>query len=312
MTLRFTVLASGSSGNASLLSAGGFNVLLDAGLGPRQLAKRMAATGVSWPQVQAVLLTHTHSDHWNERTFAYLQRLHIPVYGHAEHHAALPGSSAAFAALNAANLVRAYEVDMELHLSPTLRCRPFRLRHDCGVTCGFRFEGPPDGSGRPWALGYAADLGSWGPDVVEALGDVDLLALEFNHDVALERTSGRSPDLIARVLGEYGHLSNVQAANLLAAVLRCSTPGRLKQVVQLHLSRDCNRPALAAAAAREVLGGLDTPVDLYTASQHSASPTFHLDRPAEVAQRLAPRTRRKNPARSAEISQRWLPGLEWE
>jgi glyoxylase-like metal-dependent hydrolase (beta-lactamase superfamily II) len=62
MPLRFTVLASGSGGNASLLEADGFGLLLDAGLGPRQLAGRLAAVGASWQQVHAVLLTHTHSD----------------------------------------------------------------------------------------------------------------------------------------------------------------------------------------------------------------------------------------------------------
>jgi phosphoribosyl 1,2-cyclic phosphodiesterase len=311
MTLRFTVLASGSSGNASLVSVDGFRVLLDAGLGPRQLAKRMAAVGASWPEVQAVLLTHTHSDHWNERTLTYLHRLRIPLYCHAGHHGSLLSYSEAFAVLRAENLVRGYETTGELCLAPALRCRAFRVRHDGGVTCGFRFEGPPDLSGRPYSLGYAADLGCWGPEEVEALGDVDLLALEFNHDVALERTSGRSPQLIARVLGDEGHLSNVQAAALLEAVLRASPLGRLKQVVQLHLSRDCNRPALAAAAAREVLDGSAASVDLYTASQHAPSPTFHLDRPAEAAPAV-PRNRRRKAARSGGAPQPWLPGLEWE
>ena len=63
MAVRFTVLASGSGGNASFLEAGDFGLLLDIGLGPRQLAKRLAAAGAGWSRVRAVLLTHTHSDH---------------------------------------------------------------------------------------------------------------------------------------------------------------------------------------------------------------------------------------------------------
>ena len=62
---RFTVLASGSSGNSSLLEVDGFGLLLDIGLGPRQLASRLITSGRSWQNVQAVLLTHTHGDHWN-------------------------------------------------------------------------------------------------------------------------------------------------------------------------------------------------------------------------------------------------------
>src|SRR5262245_11408540 len=68
VTLQFAVLASGIGGNASLIATDGMSVLLDIGLGPRQLARRLDAVGASWPQVRAVLLTHTHSDHWNERT----------------------------------------------------------------------------------------------------------------------------------------------------------------------------------------------------------------------------------------------------
>ena len=89
MALRFTVLASGSAGNASLIDANGFGVLLDAGLGPRQLAGRLAAVGASWENVQAVLLTHTHSDHWRDTTLVHLKRRSIPLYCHAGHHDAL-------------------------------------------------------------------------------------------------------------------------------------------------------------------------------------------------------------------------------
>ena len=70
MSLRFTVLASGSSGNASLIEADGFGLLLDAGLGPRILGGRLRQIGLSWSHVHAALLTHTHSDHWSDRTFA--------------------------------------------------------------------------------------------------------------------------------------------------------------------------------------------------------------------------------------------------
>ena len=98
--------------------------------------------------------------------------------------------------------------------------------------------------------------------------DVDVLALEFNHDVALERGSGRSPRLIARVLGDHGHLSNEQAAALVRHVLRLSEPGRLRHLIQMHLSRDCNRPALA----RQAVGDLPEHIEVHTAVQHRPGP----------------------------------------
>src|SRR5437867_4414245 len=89
MAFRFSILASGSSGNAALLEAGGFGLLIDAGLGPRQLASRLAAVGSSWEKVSAVILTHTHSDHWKDRTLKHLRHRGIPFYCHEGHHGLL-------------------------------------------------------------------------------------------------------------------------------------------------------------------------------------------------------------------------------
>src|SRR4051812_12059062 len=102
--LRFTVLASGSGGNASLVETDGFGVLVDAGLGPRQLGERLAAAGLSWSLVRAVVLTHTHSDHWKDRTLAHLQRRRIPFYCHPDHHRLLAAASPAFHGLRDAGL----------------------------------------------------------------------------------------------------------------------------------------------------------------------------------------------------------------
>src|SRR5262249_30233385 len=132
MGLRFTVLASGSGGNASLVEADGFTVLLGAGLGPRQLASRMAAIGASWASVGAVLLTHTHSDHWRDRTLAYLHRHRIPLYCHPGHHPGLLAYSAVFPQFRDAGLVRPYQPAEEILLAPSLRCRALPVSHDVG------------------------------------------------------------------------------------------------------------------------------------------------------------------------------------
>jgi hypothetical protein len=307
MTMRFTVLASGSSGNASLLEAGDFGLLLDAGLGPRQLAARLEAAGSSWQAVHALLLTHTHTDHWNDRTFAHLHRRNVPIYCHGGHHEVLQAYSPAFTALRTANLLRAYDGDEELQLAPGLRCRPLLLRHDCGATFGFRFEAAPDLFGGTCALAYLADLGCWDADLAAGLADLDVLALEFNHDVAMEYASGRSARLIARVLGDDGHLSNEQAAGLLREVLKRSARGRLRHVMQLHLSRDCNRPALAVAAARAVVDELGLEVAVHTASQHEAAATLAIGNGAPSARRGSARTRRRASADQAS-AQSLLPG----
>src|SRR5262245_15999809 len=138
--MRFTVLASGSSGNSSLIAAGGFGVLLDIGLGPRLIASRLAVIGAAWQQVNAVLLTHTHGDHWKRRTLAQLHRQGIPLYCHRSHQQDLDAAADEFSLLRKAGLVRTYEAGQVLELAPGFRCRALPLSHDAGATFGFRVE----------------------------------------------------------------------------------------------------------------------------------------------------------------------------
>jgi ribonuclease BN (tRNA processing enzyme) len=309
MGLRFTVLASGSGGNAALVQSNDFGLLIDLGLGPRQLAARFAAAGLHWSAVRAVVLTHTHTDHWKDRTLAHLHKHGIPLFCHPEHCPVLRLYSPAFTGLENAGLVNSYVGGADMPLAPGMRCRPIAVRHDGGPTFGFRIEGGGDLFGSAPALAYAADLGSWDEGLIDHLADVDLLAVEFNHDVRMERLSGRSYQLIARVLGDEGHLSNEQAATLVRAVLARSQPPRVKHLVQLHLSRECNRPGLAQQAAQAVLDGTD--IALCTAQQDYPAPTLELGNgvaPEPPARRSTSRTSR----RPAAEGHPWLPGLEWE
>lgn len=273
---RFTVLASGSSGNASLLEADGFGLLIDMGLGPRQLQGRLAGLGRSWRHVHAVVLTHTHGDHWNVRSLARLLARRVPLYCHAEHRAALrEACEPLYQDFDGAGLLRCYDDDGRLQFGK-LECLPLRVRHDGGATFGFRIRAVASDAAAEWSLGYAADLGCWDGALADQLAEVDLLAIEFNHDIAMQRRSGRHPALIARVLGDEGHLSNEQGAELLGEVLRRSGPGRVRQLVQLHLSRQCNRPDLAQSAAQAAIDSLAIELPIHAARQDKPSPRFEL------------------------------------
>ncbi len=304
--LRFTVLASGSGGNVCSIESADFGLLIDAGLGPRQIAARLHEVGLSWSSVQVVLLTHTHSDHWKDATLQHLHRLRIPLWCHAGHHTVLRTYSDGFLALEAAGLVRSFAPFETFALSSGLRCRALPIRHDSGATFGFRLEGGADLFGGCDAIGYVADLGCWDDELAENLADVNLLAVEFNHDVALERKSKRGPRLIERVLGDEGHLSNVQAVELVRAVLYRSTKGRLRHLVQLHLSRECNRPALARAAARGMFDELRMAVAIHTAKQDEPGATIYLNR--STSPRAVGRSPRRRGSR-AKPTQPLLPGL---
>jgi phosphoribosyl 1,2-cyclic phosphodiesterase len=303
MTARFTVLASGSTGNACLLQADGFGLLIDCGVGPRSLARRMAACGLSWRDVHAVILTHVHSDHWNEACFRHIGHSCVPIYCHAAHRDYLAEVSRVFGDLHGSDRVRPYEAGASLSPSPGLVCRPLPVSHDCGATFGFRFEGAHGLYGPSWAIGYVADLGCWDEELARDLADVDLLAVEFNHDVPMQLRSGRPFHLIERILGDRGHLSNEQAAGLLRSAIAASTHGCLRHVVPLHLSRDCNRVNLARAAARSALDaiGSSAGVHLYEPDRGGPSLTIGISnfrgrkRAARVTRGLTPTVLQQHP-----------------
>ncbi len=252
MNLELHVLASGSSGNATLVRFGDFGILIDFGINPRQLARRFQGGGSLWNQFQAVLLTHVHGDHWQESSLAMIAEKGIPLYLHASHAEVLDRETPLLRNMREAGLLHFFELDHPLTIHGGCQVLPFALSHDAETTCGFRLEGGHAIFGASWSIAYAADLGCWRDDLLPYLRDVEILALEFNHDVKMQMESARPPFLIRRVLGNHGHLSNLQAAKLVEQVLATSTPARLQHLVQLHLSQECNQATLARAAVADL------------------------------------------------------------
>jgi phosphoribosyl 1,2-cyclic phosphodiesterase len=266
MSARFTVLASGSSGNAAFLAHRGFGLLVDCGIGPRALSDRLLAAGAKWSDLSAVVLTHTHGDHWNRLTLARMLRERVTLVLHEDHASQLAVHSQEFPALAKAGLVRTFRAREPIAFAPGLTGWPIQVPHDAEPTYAFRFDGADDGGALGWSLGYASDLGRPTDELERAFRDTDVLAIEFNHDVDLQKRSHRPAELIARVLGDFGHLSNSQAWEFVTALHRERTVP-LRAVFQLHLSRECNAPELARAAGVAAFRGLPVKPKLVTARQ---------------------------------------------
>jgi phosphoribosyl 1,2-cyclic phosphodiesterase len=286
MPLQFSVLASGSRGNTTLVKAGGAGLLVDFGLGPRALEGRLASVGSSWDDVGAVVLTHTHGDHVDGGTLGRLVKRGIPLYCHEGHLGRLRRFDHQ-AALEERGLLKTYD-DRPFLTSQGLRVEPIELSHDGGPTFGFRIEGRPERRARPVSLGYLADTGVWSPATVDAVAEVDVLGVEFNHDVDLQRQSGRAAYLIARNLGSRGHLSNAQGAALVEAVLGRSRSGGLQHVVLLHLSQQCNHPTLALTAARSAVRASGRRIAVHAAEQAVASPSLLVSARRSRVRRVRP------------------------
>jgi phosphoribosyl 1,2-cyclic phosphodiesterase len=294
------MLGSGSQGNAALLMTPTLHVLIDAGFLPDDLAARMEGTGASWDSLDAVILTHTHGDHLKKKCLKRCAEHGVRFVCH-EHHVEQLGGGRYFKRLFETGLVQTYDGTHEFRIVPqvheavalaveagipalaaesaapyaeailprrhaameersdALVFHPILVPHDCPPTFGFRIEAAL--ADRTLQIGYLADLGECDEHIAEQMYGVDLLALEFNHDVGMQVRSGRHPRLIERCLGREGHLSNVQAANVLQQVIeKSSTPPQV--VIQLHLSEECNKPELAYRAAQEavLLSGAQTKV----------------------------------------------------
>lgn len=254
MTLRLTVLGSGSSGNAAVVSYGSTHVLLDCGFSARETARRMALAGVSADAVAAVLVTHEHADHVSG----------VPVFARRHHVPVLASAGTA----RGAGLERERGCELA-HVRPGeeftlgangLRARAFRTSHDCAEPLGFVFESP-DGT----RLGIATDTGFLSAEALEALAGCDVLGLEVNHDVRMLENGPYPLFLRRRIASDRGHLSNDAAADALEQLAHDG----LRALVGLHVSRQNNTPELASRVLRVRLAaiGLDGAVSVDVASQ---------------------------------------------
>ena len=256
--LRFTSLGSGSSGNATLVEARprdgaqATRVLVDCGLGPRQLATRLATRGLLVTDIDAVFVTHEHSDHVGG--VLALQRRHgIPVWASA-------GTwSRATAKVDPAPTCR-IALDGQAIVVGALCLRPFAVLHDAAEPLQLTLS---DGRRR---IGILTDIGEPTDAVAQALQGCDALLLETNHDRELLAAGAYPVWLKRRIAGRLGHLANEQSALLLDA---CSHAG-LRYVLAAHLSQQNNRPELALAALRGALRGANTELSVADAATGSA------------------------------------------
>jgi phosphoribosyl 1,2-cyclic phosphodiesterase len=235
MSLEICVLASGSSGNCTLIRTPVGAMLLDAGIGPRGAAKRMGGTGASVGNVRAVCLTHLDRDHFSLRWTRRIVEQQIHVFCHADLSPTLRGWLGPEAAKQVLEFDDAFEPLTGVQVTP------IAVPHDQGRCCAFVIEG------FGVRIGYATDLGRVSGELIDRFGNLDVLAIESNYDPRMQLDSGRPWFLKQRIMGDRGHLSNEQAFNAVRQILDRHERRRsplLAHVVLLHRSRHCNCPRL--------------------------------------------------------------------
>jgi len=241
LSLRLRVLGSGSTGNATVVEGGGVRILVDAGLGPRQLQERLGSAGVDPATIDIVLLSHEHGDHARGAA-AFVSKWGMPLAGTQG-----TWQAAGFGAVD----LPGYEV---LEPGETLRLGDLTVRtvavpHDAAGPVAFVVSA--DGV----SFGHATDLGHLSSDLVGALRGCHTVLLESNFDPAMLRDGPYPWSLKERILGPLGHLSNGDVGRYLERGLG----NECRQVVLAHLSQKNNHPDLALLTAEEALqrGGRD-------------------------------------------------------
>ncbi len=255
--ISFTILGSGSGGNAAVIRSPDGLLLVDAGLSASQLTARLRACGVEPDQLHGILLTHEHGDH-TRGLEVFTRKLRLPILANTMTREVLRDSlpSVSWKTIPCGGAFQFAGFDIET----------FRVPHDAVDPMGFVLRA--GGA----ALGVLSDLGHVTSLVRAKVQALDALFVEANYDTQMLANDTKRPwSTRQRIASRHGHLSNDQCVELVQAAAGTA----LGHVVLGHLSRDCNSPAAALAAIRAALCAANCPHTTVTcACQDVPTPWF--------------------------------------
>lgn len=231
--MEIAVLCSGSKGNSTLIRTAGMTLLIDAGMSTkRYLVESLARFGCTIDDIDAVLVTHSHSDHVKQLR-ALLGK---PVYSWCPLD---PGKCP----VNAPAFVH-YEIQpWKTYTFQDITVQTIALSHDSGKTLGFIVLA--DGQ----KLVYITDTGFVRQDAEPLLVDADYYIMESNHDPMMLEQTRRPRVLKQRILSAQGHLDNEYASRLLCRLVGEKT----RRIVLAHLSEEANTPELALDTLHDIM-----------------------------------------------------------
>jgi len=257
--IRFSILASGSGGNSCYIETDSARVLIDVGLSCREIERRLNIVGVSAKNLNAIILTHEHSDHIRGAG-PLARRYNLPLYINSR---TFKQGQKTLGKLPTPVLIQTGE-PIEIN---NLLVETFTKCHDAVDPMGIVLSS--DGL----RIGFATDLGRSTRLAEERLKNCQALIVEFNYDPDMLDEGPYPLYLKRRIKGPDGHLSNQQAGELVSALSHVS----LKWVVLAHLSETNNHPEKAHQTASGVLGncGLEE-TDILIAKQDEPGPMIEL------------------------------------
>lgn len=229
MELRFSTIASSSKGNCIYVGSEHTNILIDAGLSGKRIEEGLKSLELTGNDIDAIFVTHEHNDHV-AGVGVLSRRYNIPVY-------ATEGTWN-----NMPNCVGAFRRNMEHTVYANELCyindiciKAFNIPHDAAEPVGYSIFNDKN------KVTIATDIGHISDSVAENIQGSSLVLLESNHDINMLKNGAYPLHLKERILGENGHLSNINAGKFLSGL----DASVLKYVFLGHLSQENNTPRIA-------------------------------------------------------------------
>ncbi len=270
MSMKVAVLGSGSGGNSTVISCSDGDFLIDIGLSAKQIELRLEILGINPDSIKGIFLTHEHSDHARGLN-VFLKNRDIPVYANAMTKEALEYGIKSEVRWKVFQTGQNFKVDQ-------LMVNAFPIPHDAAEPVGFVVETVTA------KFGLVTDVGCVTHSMRTNLKGADALFVEANYDEDLLELDEKRPwSTKQRISSRHGHLSNIQAGELISEV-GCE---KLKTVLLGHLSSDCNEDDLCRGMIKPMLNkvGLKA-VTLICASQHEPTVWVEFGAKADPFQRV--------------------------
>ena len=233
--MKCSVLSSGSKANCTYIESNDTHILIDCGLSCKKCEQALKEIGVLPNELDAIFVTHAHNDHIKGISL-FSNKHRVPVYATSE---TLKCIKEPFEPIVISEFSSYAVKDLCISTAPTF--------HDAQGSLSFKV------SFKDQKIGYLTDVGVVTNALEDFLKDVDMLILEFNHDPVMLQISDYHYQLKKRIASNYGHLSNLQAADFLRKVYHKS----LKALFLAHISENTNTKECALKEANKVLNEID-------------------------------------------------------
>ncbi len=260
--IKFCSLVSGSSGNCVLVSDEKTNILIDCGISKRRVVDLLARANVDAQNIDAILVTHEHSDHISG-VGVMSRAFDIPVYANELTWQAVGDSLGKIDKKNIRYINPGESFEIK-----SIGAVSFDTPHDASSPVGYSFEAGG------LKMSIATDMGCEKENVIDALCGSDIVLLEANHDVQMLKNGSYPEMLKKRILGKLGHLSNESAANIAIKLLKSGT----RAILLGHLSEQNNMPDIAYGVVKKALcdagAKIDRDIRLAVASKSDISGMF--------------------------------------